>query len=131
MRALRLFLILVVLGGPVTAESPVAPLIDDLKSIEAEMLANQSRIEGLQNELGSLEALGIASQAEIERLQLLVEDHSARVGELGERYAQALITARRLEEDLEASTRLNWFLGGGALVAVLLAAGEALALAAR
>jgi hypothetical protein len=109
----------------------LSSVLDDLKGIEAEMAANQGRIDALQSEIAHLQGLGKDADAKILSLQSLVEDHAAKVQLLGDRYTQALALAQRLKNDLEFSSTLNLVLGGSALVAVLVAVAEGVVLAGR
>jgi len=110
---------------------PLAQIVADLKDIDAEMQANQDRIDVLQKQIGELQVLGKDAEGQILNLRTLVEAHSARVQQLGERYSRVLVLAQKLKKDLEWSHTLNWVLGGTALVAVAVAVGEGFALGAR
>lgn len=112
------------------AES-LALIVADLKEIDAEMQANQERIDGLQKQIGELQVLGKDAEGQIQNLRSLVEAHSARVQQLGERYSRVLVLAQKLKKDLEWSRTLNWVLGGTTLVAVVVAVGEGLVLGSR
>jgi len=130
-RRSSLILLLALVAPPLWSAPGLTGILSDLGAIEAEMTANQGRIDALQAEIGQLQALGHDAAIEIQRLQTLVTDHAARVQQLGDRYAQVLTLAQRQKQELEQSSVLNWALGGTALVAVLVALGEGLALAGR
>lgn len=97
--------------------APLGDLIQDLRDVEAELAANQDRIEALQAEVGRLQTLGVRSEAEVLRLQTLLQGHTLRV--------------QRLVQDLEDSRRLNLILGGTAAAVVLVALAEGVILAVR